>query len=74
MDPARIQFAASRRPVDLLDEDDDPCKGCLFERERSTVCHKAGAEAKRRGQPDCEDGWVYIAVKVDPRQVDMFGE
>ena len=72
LDPARIIFAASRRPMSLLDEDDDPCAGCVFMRERSDVCHKAGAEAKLRRLPDCEDGWIYVPVKIDPRQVDMF--
>lgn len=41
-------------------------------RERSEVCHKAAAEAKLRRLNDCEDGWIYIAVKTDPRQVDLF--
>lgn len=34
--------------MSLLDEDEDPCAGCVFMRERSEVCHKAGAEAKLR--------------------------
>jgi hypothetical protein len=72
LDPARIIFTAVRRPTSLLDEDDDPCAGCLFVRERSQVCHKACAEAKLRGLPDCDDGWTYAAVKIDPRQVDLF--
>ena len=72
LDPARIQFAAKLRPVALLDEDDDPCRGCLFVREHSSVCHKAEAEALKGGLPSCEDGHVYVAVKIDPRQVDMF--
>jgi len=73
LDPARIIFAASRRPMSLLDEDDDPCQGCIFMRERSEVCHKAAAEAKLRGLPDCENDWVYVHVKIDPRQLDIFG-
>jgi hypothetical protein len=72
LDPARIIFATKLRPVSLLDEDDDPCDGCLFRKERSEVCHKAAEQAKLRGLEDCEAGFVYIAVKIDPRQVDLF--
>lgn len=72
MDPARIQFAASRRPASMLDEDEDPCEGCVFHKERSEVCQKAAAEAKLRKLPDCENGWVYVLVKVDTRQADLF--
>lgn len=72
LDPKRVQFATQLRPQALLDEDDDPCKGCIFEKERSSVCHAAGAEAKLRGIEDCEAGFIYVAVKVDPRQCDLF--
>jgi len=73
LDPAHIIFAASRRPMSLLDEDDDPCQGCIFMRERREVCHKAEEEAKKRGLPSCESGHVYVEVKTDPRQLDIFG-
>jgi hypothetical protein len=72
LDPARTIFAASRRPVSMLDEDEDPCEGCVFRKERSEVCHKAAAEAKLRKLPDCEDGFVYVLVKVDTRKTDLF--
>lgn len=74
MNPAEILFAAQTKRVNRLDDEDDGCKGCLFEHERSTVCHQAGAEAKRRGIEDCEAGFVYVRVQIDPRQLDIFGE
>jgi len=73
-DPRTIQFATRLRPPALLDEDDDPCSGCIFEKERSSVCHAAGDEAKLRGLEDCEAGFIYVAVKIDPRQQDLFKE
>jgi hypothetical protein len=51
------------------------CKGCLFEHERSTVCHEAARVAVRAGQPDCEySGLIYVAVVVDERQLDLLQE
>ena len=71
-DPARILFSAQPKRANPFDEDDDACRGCVFEKERSQVCHAAGKEAKQRRLPDCEDGFIYVAVKVDPRQQDFF--
>jgi hypothetical protein len=72
-DPRTILFAAQRQhKVNVFDDEDDACKGCLFERERHSVCKLAGEEAKKRRLPDCDDGWIYIAVKTDPRQLDIF--
>jgi hypothetical protein len=73
LDPARIIFAASFRPMKLLDDPDEWCIGCMFMKERSEVCHKAEEEAKKRGLPSCESGHIYVAVKTDPRQLDIFG-
>lgn len=71
--PATIQFAAQRQhKVNVLDEDDSGCRGCLFEHERFKVCQAAGDEAKARRLPDCDDGFIYVAVAVDPRQTDLF--
>jgi hypothetical protein len=72
LDPARIIFAAKPKRVNRFDEEDDGCQGCLFLREHSSVCHKAEEEALKRGLPSCENDHIYIAVKIDPRQVDMF--
>lgn len=72
LDPARILFAAHPKRSNFFDEEDDQCRGCVFEKERSSVCHAAGKEAKLRGIDDCEAGFIYVAVKVDVRQGDLF--
>lgn len=73
--PATILFAAQRQhKVNVLDDEDSGCRGCLFEHERFKVCQAAGAEAAKRKLPDCDDGFIYVAVAVDPRQIDMFKE
>jgi hypothetical protein len=66
MDPATIMFAAVAAKKGC-------CACCLFENERSTVCHAAGAEAKRRGVEDCEAGYIYVLVERDARQLDLIG-
>jgi len=58
----------------MLDEHEDACEGCIFLKERSEVCRIAGEEAKLRKLNDCEDGYVYVEVKTDPRQIDIFKE
>lgn len=45
------------------------CTGCLFDGQRSPVCRQATFVALRAGQPDCDDGHIYVAVPVDPRQL-----
>jgi len=74
-DPRLIQFSAQRQhKINVFDEDDDGCKGCLFQNERFSVCKVAGEEAKKRGLEDCDLGFIYVAVAVDPRQQDLFKE
>lgn len=72
MDPAHIQFAAKPHKENFFADEDDRCKGCCFEHERSSVCHAAEVEALKRGLPSCETGNVYVIVKQDPRQTDLF--
>jgi hypothetical protein len=74
LDPRVILFAAVPKRINRFDDDDDGCSGCLFEDARSSVCRVAGEEAKKRGLEDCECGFVYQAVKIDPRQIDLFTE
>lgn len=45
------------------------CRNCLFDGQRASVCHQASAVAVRASLPDCDDGFVYVAVPVDPRQL-----
>lgn len=74
IDPRATLFAAVPKRANRFDDEDCGCSGCLFERERSTVCRVVEQEAKQRRLPDCEDGFVYIMVKVDPRQRDLVEE
>lgn len=79
MDPRKIQFAMS----EPREQPDDPkneglaCAGCLFRRQRSSVCRIAGQEAIARGMRDCDrpDQFgqyiVYERVDVDPRQLHL---
>lgn len=63
MNPAEIQFttAPGKR-----------CKGCLFEHERSSVCHQVAAVAIKAGMPDCEyERIVYVLKPTDERQLDL---
>ena len=45
------------------------CAGCMFNHNESSVCHTAGRAAKLAGIPDCEDGFRYVPVEVDARQM-----
>lgn len=51
------------------------CKGCIFERERSSECRAAEAVARDLDLPMCEDrapsgnGYIYIFDKTDSRQM-----
>jgi hypothetical protein len=63
MRPEDIQFttAPSKR-----------CKGCVFEHERSTVCHEAVRVAVRSGLQDCEySNLIYVLKPVDVRQLEL---
>ncbi len=51
-DPARILFMAKPKSANFFDEDDDACAGCLFMKERVSVCRVATAEAIKRGMRD----------------------
>ncbi len=51
------------------------CRGCIFERERSSECRAAEAVARGLALPMCEDQspggktYIYIFDKSDPRQM-----
>ncbi len=63
MQPAQMQFTTAPGKG---------CKGCLFEHERSTVCHEVARVALRANLPDCEySGIIYVAKVVDTRQLDL---
>lgn len=45
------------------------CTGCVFSRQDAAVCHRAVAAALRAGLPDCDEGFIYVLVPVDERQM-----
>ena len=64
LDPAAMQFTTRPAPKH--------CRGCLFDRQSSKVCERATEVAWRAGLGHCErDGVIYVAVVVDPRQLDI---
>lgn len=60
LDPASMRFTVKVATS---------CRGCLFSGQRSSVCHQASAVAVRADLPDCDAGFVYVALAVDPRQL-----
>jgi hypothetical protein len=62
VEPSAMRFRA---------EPGKSCAGCLFDRQHSSVCRKAAYVAARAGLQDCDSGFVYVAVPVDPRQLDL---
>jgi hypothetical protein len=45
------------------------CSGCLFKGQRARVCAEATRIALRAELPDCDDGFVYVPILTDPRQL-----
>ncbi len=72
-DPRKTLFTTQRLNPGMLHEGEDECSGCIFQKERHAVCLIAAEEAKLRGLSDCDDNVIYIAVKTDPRQIDLLG-
>lgn len=62
IDPCTIEFTCSPATS---------CRGCLFDRQSSSVCKVAASEAVRRGIPDCDAGVIYVSVEKDSRQLDL---
>lgn len=81
MDPTRILFAEQLRA--LVEDDDNRglnCRGCLFDKQRASVCWAASEVAKQRGLRNCDavdqfgDVVIYVAAEVDPRQMKLIGD
>ncbi len=74
LDPGAMQYrAVPATGVDL-------CSGCVFKGQKSKVCMAAGAAARLARMPDCEEvdietrrTFVYVLVKLDPRQLPIPG-
>lgn len=62
LDPGSMSFKAQRAKS---------CRTCLFHGQWVNVCNRACEVAATRGAPSCEDGWVYVAVEVDTRQMNL---
>ena len=64
LDPAQMRFKAIAAPAGRPD-----CSGCVFRGQRYKVCEEAARLALRADLPDCDDGYIYVPVAVDPRQL-----
>jgi hypothetical protein len=64
LEPTAMRYSAS--PC-------NSCHGCLFDGQASKVCRKASHAAIRAVLPDCDDGFIYVAVPVDARQLSLEG-
>lgn len=80
MDPSRMRFSMSE-PRPLRDDEDNSginCWGCIFRRQRASVCIEAAAEAVERGIRDCDAiddfGEVIVYVPYFQKQLDLIGE
>lgn len=63
MRPADIQF---------ITVPGKSCRGCIWEHERSTVCHEAARVAILAGLSDCENsGLIYVLKVADKRQLEL---
>lgn len=62
MDPPTLRFKAKAKKR-------GKCGGCAFVSQGAAVCNSAGHQAALRGMPSCEDGYVYVLVEADPRQL-----
>jgi hypothetical protein len=81
MDPRKTQFRQeARRLVDDPEERGLNCRGCLFARQRASVCRAASEEAIKRGMRDCDavdqfgDVVIYVPTETDPRQMNLIGD
>jgi len=60
--PEAIQFTT--RPA-------KSCRGCLFQKQPSSICDRACEIAQRAELEHCECGFIYVEKPVDPRQVSI---
>mgnify|MGYP001557051756 CR=1 FL=1 len=47
------------------------CRGCLFQKQPSSICDRACEIAQRAELEHCERGFIYVKKPVDPRQVSI---
>jgi len=67
MDPASMDFTAKEKRA-------ANCAGCMFERQKISVCNQVEAIAMREGMPKCDDfPVIYVLRQVDERQLRIDG-
>jgi hypothetical protein len=62
-DPVVLDPAAMDLEVKPARRANDGCSGCSFARQMADVCGKAAARASELGLPDCDAGYIYIAIE-----------
>jgi hypothetical protein len=67
MEPDKMRFTAAPARKS--------CRGCLFDGQWARVCNRVAELAALAELPNCErDHVVYVAVKSDPRQLEITGD
>jgi len=69
LDPATMLFKSKAENLNR-----PKCSGCLFKGQQVSVCYEACEVAMRAGLADCDDGVIYVAIPIDPRQLKIEGE
>lgn len=58
--------------IDFTHKTGKSCSGCLFSKQRISVCNQAVEIALRASMPSCdEENIVYIYRERDPRQISI---
>lgn len=76
LDPNRLRFSQqSRRQRDDDDNRGINCRGCLFAKQKASVCFAAAEAARRMGLRDCDAvdqfGEVVIYVPYHEEQLEL---
>lgn len=74
IDPDRMRFSQHARRQ--LEDDDNRglnCHGCLFHKQKATVCYAAAEAARRLGLRDCDavDQFGEVVIYVTYREVQL---
>jgi hypothetical protein len=65
IDPSMVHFTAVEATT---------CDGCLFARQRFSVCEAAAQKAESLDLPDCTRSVIYVLDKSDARQLRIKSE
>lgn len=74
IDPSKIRFSQEARRQ--LEDDDNRglnCRGCLFHKQKATVCFAAAEAARRMGLRDCDavDQFGEVVIYVPYREIQL---